>query len=126
MWNQDGLRIKRFAAVSFIGYVAWNMSWLLCNQVPPSLLTYYTGLPCPTTGVCRSLIALCHGDFCRSILCNPFTLPYIGLTCLSGFLVLKCSLRKHELVLPTLVARAWFFALSGGWAAKFVLGKEYW
>ena len=128
MWKQDGMRfgVKHFAIVAFIGYVVWNAAWLLSCHIPPSIWTYCTGLPCPTTGVCRSLLALCRGDFCTAILFSPFAMPYIGLTCLSGFLVLKCHLRRHELVLPPLVVRAWFFTLSVGWVAKFVLGIEYW
>jgi len=118
--------VKRFAIAAFIGYVVWNALWLLRGRIPPSIWTYCTGLPCPTTGVCRSLLALSHGDFCTAILFNPFTLLYICLIGLSGAVVLRQFLRRHEPTLPPLLVRAWCFALCFGWAAKFVLGREFW
>ena len=128
VWMQAGMKVgvKRVAIIAFAGYLAWNIAWLSRGRVPPSLLKYCTGLPCPTTGSCRSLLAFFHGDYCGAVLFNPFTSLYIGLTCLSGVVVLKCLLRKRELALPPFLVRAWCFALCFGWAAKLALGREYW
>jgi hypothetical protein len=125
---QAGMRaiVKRIAVVVFAGYVAWNVVWLSRGFLPPSLLNYFTGLPCPTTGCGRSLCALWAGDLLTAVLSNPFTLLYIALICLSGAAILQRCLRGRELVLPPLLVRAWCFALCAGWAAKFVLGREYW
>ena len=125
---QNGMRngVKRFAVVAFLGYVTWNAAWLLRGHVPPSIWVYCTGLPCPTSGVCRSLLAFSRGDFAAAFFFNTFTLLYLLLVCLSAIVLLRQSLRRCELALPPLLARAWCFALCAGWAAKFVVGREYW
>ena len=123
-WMKSG--VKRFAIAAFLGYVAWNAVWLLRGHIPPSIWSYCTGLPCPTSGVCRSVLAAFHGDCAAAFLFNAFSLPYVCLICLSGAVLLIQSLRRRELALPPLLVRAWCFALCFGWVAKFVVGREYW
>jgi len=55
--------LRPLALAAFAGYVLWNLFWLARGAIPPSILLYCTGLPCPTTGVCRSLLALRHGHY---------------------------------------------------------------
>ena len=125
---QDRLRValKRLAICAFAGYLVWNVVWLLRGRLPPSIWSYFTGLPCPTSGVCRSLAAVSHIDFRSAFLFNAFTLPYLYLLCFSGIVLFRQLLRRRDLVLPPLLARAWCLALILGWAAKFVVGREYW
>jgi hypothetical protein len=118
--------VKSFAIAAFLGYLAWNVVWLLRGRIPPSIWTYCTGLPCPTSGVCRSLLALSRGDFIAAFFFNTFTLPYLLLISLSAAELLRQSVRRRELALPPLLARAWCFALCFGWLAKFVVGSNYW
>jgi hypothetical protein len=124
VWVKTG--VKRFAIAAFFGYVAWNVVWLARGRIPPSIWTYCTSLPCPTTGVCRSLSTLCRGDICAAFMWNAFTFPYLCLIGLSAAVLLKQYLGKQELRLPPLLANAWWLTLSLGWAAKFLLGREYW
>src|SRR5579863_4664980 len=84
MWIETGLKYQAIRAVgvaAFLGYVAWNIFWIAKGRVPPSILTAITGLPCPTTGGCRGVLALIHGDWRRSILWNPlapvYSLPFV-------------------------------------------------
>ncbi len=42
-----------------------------------------TGMPCPTCGMTRSLVALSHGDIGASLACHPFTIP-LGIMLLFG------------------------------------------
>jgi hypothetical protein len=125
---QDRMKsgIKRFAIAAFLGYAAWNAVWLLRGRLPPSICSYCTGLPCPTTGFCRSLLAAVHGDLGSAFLFNTFTLPYLLLLFLSAAVLLRQSACRRVLALPPLLVRAWCFALCFGWAAKFVVGREYW
>jgi uncharacterized protein DUF2752 len=79
MWIETGLKYQAIRAVgvaAFLGYVAWNIFWIAKGRVPPSILTAITGLPCPTTGGCRGVLALIHGDWRRSILWNPLAPVY--------------------------------------------------
>ena len=128
VWMQAGMKtgVKRFALAAFVGYVAWNAVWLLRGCIPPSIWKYCTGLPCPPSGVCRSLLAASHGDFVSAILFNPFTLPCLLLLCFSAAVLIRQFVGRRELSLSPLLARAWCYALCFGWAAKFVLGREYW
>ena len=120
-------RIARTLALgAFIFYLAWNAAWISGKRIPPSILRGVAGIPCPTTGGFRSFIALCRGEFGQSFLYNPLTLVYILLLCYSMVVLLGQWIKRQRLVLSHLVAFAWCASLLIGWAAKFVLGKQYW
>jgi Protein of unknown function (DUF2752) len=120
-------RIARtFALGAFIFYLVWNVAWIAHGRIPPSILREIAGIPCPTTGGYRSFIALCGGEFIQSFLYNPLMLIYTLLFCYSMTVLLRQWINRKRLVLSPLVAWMWCVSLLVGWAAKFVLGRQYW
>ena len=115
-----------WARASFGAYLVWNVVWLTSGKTPPSILRSLIGLPCPTTGCTRSLVALVHGDLRAALLWNPFTVPILILLSLSLATLLFAALRKRALVLPKLFGFAWLTVLLLAWISKFVLGRAYW
>jgi len=118
--------IKTVALIAFGGYVVWNVTWLSHGRFPPSIFAFCVGLPCPTTGITRSILSLWHGNLRDFIFFNPFTTIYIGLAGISAFILLRHSLYRQEVVLPNCIGWAWFFVLFCGWLTKFALGSKYW
>ena len=100
-------------------YVGWNVWFVWRGQVPPSLLTGLTGLPCPTTGGTRSLMALLRGDVAASLYFNPMTVPIVGL--LAVTMVAAC--RRCAGVW---LARAWFALLLVAWVIKLLSPPGTW
>lgn len=100
--------------------------WLLNCRLPPSLLQYFTGIPCPTSGMTRSILALFQGDFRGFLLFNPMTSLYLGLSVVSGGLLASRWWHQRALLLPNALVRAWFAVLACGWVTKFALGSRYW
>jgi hypothetical protein len=125
---QSGMRlqIKRIALIAFGIYVAWNAVWLCRGCIPPSISSYCLGIPCPTTGMTRSVLSLLNGNVEEFFLFNPFTLAYLSLLVVSIAIVLRCYMRGKDIVLPNFVARGWIIALALGWFAKFIIGNRYW
>lgn len=120
-------RITRSVALgAFVFYLVWNAAWIAHGRIPPSILREIAGIPCPTTGGIRSLIALFRGEFALSFLYNPLMLIYILLFCYSMAVLLRQRINRMRLVLSPFVAWAWCVSLLIGWAAKFVLGRQYW
>jgi len=69
-----------------------HSSWV--NVVGPvCLLKKATGIPCPSCGATRSMIALIHGDFLKAILWNP-----MGLLLFGGLIIFPFWL-MHDLTL---------------------------
>ena len=124
----DGLTalLRPIGLAAFAAYVLWNLIWLAQGAIPPSILLYSTGLPCPTTGVCRSLLAFLRGDYRQGLLFNPFTLPYLSLLAASSLILLSQILRRRRPRLPGFLAACWATSLALGWAAKFLIGRAYW
>ena len=106
---------------AFAVYAAWNLAWLSRGRVPPSILYAVTGVPCPTTGCTRSLLALAHGDLTESLLLNPFTLVYLALLAMTFLALLKRFCARQPMTLPTWVGWAWAASLLAGWVAKITL-----
>ena len=120
-------RLVRYAALGcFAFYVVWNAIWIARGSFPPSILMAFTGLPCPTTGVCRSAVALSRGDWRQSLLFNPLLTVYAILFAGSAMVLLRQALSKRRLALPSGLAWTWFAALTVGWVAKFAIGSKYW
>ena len=115
-----------WARASFVAYVVWNAAWLAVGRIPPSALRAILGIPCPTTGCTRSIVALVHGNLHASLVWNPFTTPILILLAVSLQTLLVAGLRKKELLLPRWLGNAWLGVLLAAWAAKFLLGSAYW
>lgn len=99
-------------AAAFVGYVGWNLAWWWRGQVAPSIFSWATGLPCPTTGGTRSIRALANGDVAASIALHPFAVPLATL-----FVVSVCQ----ALVRGRLAAwmpSAWLWVLAFSWVSK--------
>jgi hypothetical protein len=118
--------IRCLALGAFVFYLVWNAMWIAKGRIPPSILTAFTGIPCPTTGGTRSVLALCHGKWRQAFLYNPLTPVYLLLFAYSVVTLSRQMLAGKRLVLQQLTARAWLAALTVGWAAKFALGRKYW
>ena len=118
--------IRLCAMVCFAAYLGWNVRWLAVGKIPPSVLSFFLGIPCPTTGGTRSLLSLVHGDFYGSFLWNPFSIPILILLLLSGQKLIVATLCKKELLLPDWLVTAWGSVLITAWLAKFLLGRNYW
>jgi len=121
---KPAVRILSLGAFAF--YLIWNARWIAKGRVPPSILKFFTGIPCPTTGGTRSLLALLHGDWQLSLRFNPFLLVYLFLVVYSVAVLLRQLLRHERLALRPAVAWTWCVALTLGWIAKFLLGPKYW
>src|ERR1700761_6262851 len=90
---------------AFAFYVFWNVVWITSGRVPPSMLQAFTGIPCPTTGCTRSVLASFQGHWSEAFLWNPFTLVY-GLLFAWSAAVLAAQLLKHRrLALSALLSR---------------------
>lgn len=129
MWIKTGIEnqlVRTIAMAAFLVYLTWNIFWLAHRTIPPSILTALCGLPCPTTGGCRSILALMHGNFRQSILWNPLSLIYCGLIAYSGITMLRQACKGEKIHLSSTASRAWYAALLVGWAAKFAIGPRYW
>ena len=120
------LSIRAVALGMFCFYLAWNAFWLASGEVPDSILKAFTGIPCPTTGGTRSLVALMRGEWQQSLLWNPLTLAYVALMAGSLGLLGHQLLKGKRLALPPAFALLWAGFLAAGWILKLVVGPEYW
>jgi hypothetical protein len=121
-----GVLVRNLALGAFLFYLVWNVAWIASGQIPPSILRASAGIPCPTTGGYRSLLALCRGEFVQSFLYNPLMLVYLLLTTYSIAVLLRQRIKRRRLVLSPLIAWMWCSSLLIGWVAKFALGRQYW
>jgi Protein of unknown function (DUF2752) len=128
--REDPGRLESFvrpvALSMFVFYLFWNALWLVSGRIPDSILRAVTGLPCPTTGGTRSMIAMLHGQWIEAFLWNPFTPVYIALLVCSAAIIGRQVFRRERMVLNEWMVRAWIFSLAAGWIAKFALGPRYW
>ena len=126
--HQAGLKssLRLIALVAFVGYCFWQAYWLIKGRLAPSLLSYYTGLPNPGSGIMRSIEAALAGNYRESFLYNPFTAPFLALLVCSFCLLLLSWYKKRKLLLPAIVGKLWFTLLACSWLAKFIIGKKYW
>ena len=118
--------LRAAALALFIVYLGWNVLWLTQGRLGPSLFLAVTGLPCPTTGVTRSLDAMISGEWGESLKYNAMALPIVALL---GFcivwLVVRC-VRTQRLVLPNWVLTAWMLLLATAWILKLTGDPSYW
>lgn len=118
--------VQSFSLGAFAFYLLWNGWWIAKWKIPPSIFKSLTGLPCPTTGGTRSMLALCRGDWLQSLLWNPLTLVYLLLLAYSLGSLCRQLLHRERLALRPSVAWMWCASLAVGWVAKFAIGPRYW
>lgn len=118
------IRIERMVAVvALAGYSGWNVYWLARGQVPPSLWVAATGTPCPTTGGCRSLMALARADLVGSLYWNPMTVPLVAMLAGTAVFVIHDLARARTPAFSDRYALGWILILGIAWAFKLAL---YW
>jgi hypothetical protein len=110
----------------FAVYCTWWGVHLATGRLAPSIWSSLTGLPCPTTGFTRSLLALMAGDFRESLLLNPLTTVFLLLLALSLACLAWKWKERRRLVLSPPLAALWAVTLVAAWAFKFLLGPKYW
>lgn len=70
-------RVAKIASFPVFVLVARVIPW---ERIPSTCVFWHvTGLPCPTCGITRSVVALSHLDFPRSVTMHPFGVPAVGL-----------------------------------------------
>jgi hypothetical protein len=110
----------------FILWILWNIYWFSQRQLAPSVLIYYLGVPAPSTGMTRSLMALMAGDWWASLCWNAFTVPLLLVFVLSMGCLLKCLINRRMLLLPTWLGFSWLVVLVLAQISKWLLGPEWW
>jgi hypothetical protein len=118
--------IRCVALGAFALYLVWNAIWIAKGKIPPSVLTALAGIPCPTTGGTRSVVALFHGEWHQAFLYNPLTPIYLLLFAYSVAFLSRQMLIGKRLALQRFTAWMWMASLTAGWVAKFALGQKYW
>lgn len=120
------LILRAFALGCFCFYIGWNIYWLLHGRVPESILLGVFGIPAPSTGMTRSLIALVRGEWVDSLLWNPFTLPVGFLFTITLRVAIGNILWRKGRVLPRRIVQMWAACLGGAWLFKLVQGPAWW
>jgi len=118
--------VRGVALGAFLFYLAWNAMWIRKGRIPPSILVTFAGIPSPTTGGTRSILALCHGEWRLAFLYNPRALVYLLLFAYSVATLSHQMLAGKRLALQRFTTWAWLASLTVGWAAKVALGPKYW
>ncbi len=119
--------LLRCAAIAtFIVYCLWWAYWLAHGQLPPALFRAVTGLPAPTTGMTRALLALREGQWRSSLAFNAMAIP---IACLTG-VTLACAcvqaVRGRRIALPRGIVWTWVLLLAVAWVLKLVSARQYW
>ena len=110
-------------AVALVLWLAWNAWWLAIEgRLPPSALTEVAGVPCPTTGCTRSLLALGAGDWRGSLRHNALAVPIGVLFLLSVAWAAVAWARSGRARLPGALAWVWAGVLTVAWVTKLASG----
>ncbi len=117
---------RSLACGLFIVYCLWNVYWLVQRRPPPSLFQALTGLPCPTTGLTRSLLCLAHGDFRQSLQWNALMAPILVLFALSLSWLARCLAARRPIRLHNSLLSVWAVLLAVAWACKLLGSASYW
>src|SRR4051812_1104015 len=118
--------LRATAGILFLVYVAWNAWWLAHGEIPLSLFKAFTGLPCPTTGGTRAIVALLNGDWWQSLRWNAFAVPILALTVASIFEVVRQRVRYGRFRLPVGFGWLWAILLTAAWLTKLLSPSIYW
>lgn len=102
-------------------YIAWNLFELSLFQIPSSLFLAVTGLPCPTTGGTRAMLALWEGRVGDSLRFNPLAVPITALAIATLGQLLRSYYQHRQLRLSTPWLRGWLWLLAVAWVVQLVL-----
>jgi hypothetical protein len=109
-----------------MAYCGWWTYWLCQGRLPMAPLKALTGLPAPTTGCTRSLLALWEGDVVTSLYYNAFAVPLMALFLASlGWLVVQ-GVRRRPLLIPQPFLYLWIGVLAVAWVTKLLSDPRYW
>jgi hypothetical protein len=111
---------------AFVCYVSWNVWWIAHCMVPPSMLIGLLGIPAPTTGMTRSVIAFSQGNWSAGFLWNPMTVPFLLMLAWTIAELMRNRFNHGPLMLSRQCAWSWFGVLLAGWIAKLVIGPDWW
>ena len=110
--------LRWFAFALLFVYAAWNVLQLSMWRLPPSLLVAFTGIPCPTTGGTRAMVALWHGDVATSLQWNPLAVPIAALTLVTVVYVISLAARRKRLRLSNGWLFTWLGLLAIAWGIQ--------
>lgn len=120
-------KLPRVIGWSFFSlWIVWNIHWLRNGQMAPSVLIHYFGIPAPSTGMTRSLLALVDGDLKASLCWNICTVPLFLLYAGSMAWLTLCLLKRKKVELPTWLGFSWLGVLVIAQISKWILGPEWW
>jgi hypothetical protein len=126
MRTRDPLRalLLGIAIPSFVFYVGWNLYFLGSGRIPPSILYHFTGVPSPTTGCVRALVALFEFRLLDSARLNPFLLVFLAMLLLTPRHVLRQRKEVGRMRLAKGFTTAWLLTLvlSSGYQIAFRMG----
>lgn len=72
--------LKKAATIASLPVLLLAARFVPWERIPSTCVFYHlTGLPCPTCGITRSVAALAHLDFHRSVPMHPFGVPAVVL-----------------------------------------------
>ncbi|HUT61732.1 MAG TPA: DUF2752 domain-containing protein [Phycisphaerae bacterium] len=120
------LLLRAVAVASAAGYCGWWGYWLSHGRLAPSPMLVVTGLPCPTTGLTRSLLSLMNGQWLASLCWHPLAVPIVALLAASLLWLARQLALRRRLVLPRAFGWLWAAVLLAGWAAKLLIGPAWW
>ncbi len=110
--------LRVFAAALFVVYLWWNAYWLARGRMAPALFLGLTGIPAPTTGSSRSLLALADGDWRESLRQNALAVPLTAVFFYAILRVVWCVARRRRVALPAWIAWSWLGLLAVAGIAK--------
>ncbi len=113
------LRCLAFAL--FAVYVGWNLLHVFLLQIPASLSVALAGIPCPTTGGTRALVAMSQGDVMGSLAWNPFAVPILLLVAASCTKLASNWFKSKRFRLSQRWLRCWMWLLGVAWITQLSL-----
>ena len=84
-----------------------------------------TGLPCPTCGYSSAIGCLLSGNIGHSFLHNPAWIFWLALQVGLVFIGIKSMITGRQAIIPHRLIAALSVILVLSWAAKFIIGSDY-
>ena len=107
--------ILRYSALfAFAFYLFWNLYFLLKAQLPPSILYKITGIPSPTTGMGRSLMAIIDFNLKGFFINNPIVIFFIPILILILINLFLSYYKREKLIVKKQFTSALFIILFFG------------